>query len=289
LYDRKEIDIYRWDSLISKDLSGNVYSLSWYLDAVTNFEWKALIADDYSFVMPMYIRKKWFIPYITQPFLCQQNGIFGLQPVTDEIIRFFLKAVPKVKFKVSFNLHNQIPEDLEGYKISQRTNHFIRLKDPYDKIFKGYNRSTMRNLQKGDMQDIEISTTTSLDKFTDFMAKNDETGLIANNFLITKNLITEASKNVETIAQIATDSRGIIAAGFYIISGDRIIFLMSAANKRAKERRVMFQMIDQIIRQYSGTGKIFDFAGSSIPNVAQRNLGFGAETTYYFGLGKNLI
>ncbi|MBK9255722.1 MAG: hypothetical protein IPM42_09570 [Saprospiraceae bacterium] len=289
LLDRKDIDISRWDSLICKDSSENVYSLSWYLDAVTDNGWKALIADDYSFVMPVYIRKKWLLPYATQPFLCQQNGIFGHQKVTDETVLSFLKSLPKFLIKLNFNIHNRITEGMKGFDIIERSNQIIRLENEYENIRSGYNRSTIRNLQKGENQNVVISTTTSLDEFTDFMAENDETGLIKQNFQITKNLISAASQNAEVILQVAEDTEGIIAAGYYILYGERIFFLMSAANKMAKEKRVMFQMIDQVVRQYAGTAKIFDFVGSSIPNVAQRNLGFGAETTCYYGLRKNLI
>ena len=43
----------------------------------------------------------------------------------------------------------------------------------------------------------------------------------------------------------------------------------------------MYLLVDHLIRNYAGTGLIFDFAGSDMPGVAYFNQGFGSELRQY--------
>lgn len=68
---RAEIDDDKWNNSIVGSNCNNIYGLTWYLDAVTDKNWQALVANDYEIILPFLKKWKYFIPYITQPFLCQ--------------------------------------------------------------------------------------------------------------------------------------------------------------------------------------------------------------------------
>ena len=67
----KNIDPVKWDQCISKSLSENIYGYHWYLNAVADYQWDAIVMDDYNAVFPLPVRKKFGLPYIYQPFFCQ--------------------------------------------------------------------------------------------------------------------------------------------------------------------------------------------------------------------------
>jgi hypothetical protein len=56
-----EIDKYKWDACITRASNSLVYAYSWFLDVVSP-NWDALILDDYTAVMPITHRKKYFLP-----------------------------------------------------------------------------------------------------------------------------------------------------------------------------------------------------------------------------------
>jgi len=49
----------------------------------------------------------------------------------------------------------------------------------------------------------------------------------------------------------------------------------------------MFGLIDKYLQENSGKDLIFDFAGSNIPGVKYRNMGFGATNETYFAIKLN--
>ena len=69
----KSIDKEKWDQVISAANNGLIYAKSWYLDIVSP-NWEALVSDDYNFVFPIPIKRKYKLPYIVQPPLAQQIG-----------------------------------------------------------------------------------------------------------------------------------------------------------------------------------------------------------------------
>ena len=61
-----EIDKSKWDNIVSCSDFSLPYFFSWYLDVVSP-GWEALIAEDYSYIMPLTVKIKCGIKYVIQP------------------------------------------------------------------------------------------------------------------------------------------------------------------------------------------------------------------------------
>ena len=48
-----KIDKKLWDKTIDNSFNGNIFFTSWFLDIITSNKWKALIANDYSWLIPL--------------------------------------------------------------------------------------------------------------------------------------------------------------------------------------------------------------------------------------------
>ena len=93
----QNIDFVKWDKCIEKSINGNIYAKTWYLNIVCEV-WHALVLDDYIAVMPLPSYKKWGISYISQPFMCQQLGLFFN---TEEVkLDEFINLIPKKFLKI---------------------------------------------------------------------------------------------------------------------------------------------------------------------------------------------
>jgi hypothetical protein len=81
-----EIDLQKWDSCVQNAANALVYAESWYLDIVSP-HWEALVADDYEYVMPLPVKRKFGIPFLVQPPLSQQLGVFSLHIIDKSIVK----------------------------------------------------------------------------------------------------------------------------------------------------------------------------------------------------------
>ena len=100
-----QIDRTRWDATVSRALCDLPYAYSWYLDVVCPM-WEALATEDYAFVMPLPLKKKWGISYLIHPIWVQQLGVFSAQEVTTEIFSAFRRRIPYLVYDFNINYLN---------------------------------------------------------------------------------------------------------------------------------------------------------------------------------------
>ncbi len=89
---RKEIDVHKWDEVISNSAAETLYGYSWYLDAAAA-NWSAFVIEDYRFVMPLIWKKKYGLTYLYQPFYTQQLGVFSREYVDPTLITTLLRLL----------------------------------------------------------------------------------------------------------------------------------------------------------------------------------------------------
>ena len=117
---RSEIDTKLWDKCIASSPFRRIYAFSWYLDAVTDGQWCALVSDDlYTAVMPYYPKRKWgIIPYIYRPFQCQQLGIFSKDLDLDQWEKLFFEFLTKKYPIINLTGH-------AGHRFADRNVHWL--------------------------------------------------------------------------------------------------------------------------------------------------------------------
>jgi len=79
------------------------------------------------------------------------------------------------------------------------------------------------------------------------------------------------------------------SAAFFYFAGKRVLYLNAASSDEGKANSSMYQIVDQFIREHSGSALTLDFEGSSIPGIARFYSGFGAESEHYYSLKMNRL
>ena len=284
---RDEIDDKSWDDVIENSSLCRIYAYTWYLDAMTKANWSGLIIGDYEFVMPVYSKKKLFLPYVTQPFLSQQLGIFGyLKDLTPEIEFQFIYFLKTHYVKTDILVHSKLSSN---YNHEIKQNHILPLRFPYLELKDKYNRNTLRNIKEPQKQGLNLTENTDNLEFYSFLEKTDKTGLVQKYGSNIKRLIATTYLKKNQLIISTKDNHGVNAAAYLIFDKTRIYFLLCASNKIGIENKSMFLIIDYIIEKYAEKFDTLDFTGSNIDSIARRNLGFGAQIENYyhykFGIG----
>jgi hypothetical protein len=233
--------------------------------------------DDYVAVLPFYKKRKWLIPYIVPPLLCQRLKVLGV--VTDAERNLLYERLLKQGIQVTVSSDDPVPQ---GCTFHNRVNHVLTLTDSYYEISKIYNRNTRRNLEEFLKSGQTLEQSYVVADCCRFLAKHDKTGLILryrHNF----ETLIKTSLQLGCGHILVSRSEGeVVSVAFYIEWQGRIYFLLCASDSSGKNAQATYAIIDAIIQKYAGSGFIFDFTGSGIPGVARRNEGFGAETESYW-------
>ncbi len=283
LLKRSEIDVEKWDALVESYGNGFPYSFSWYLDIVAQKQWSALIADDYSTILPFCWNRKFGIPQIYQPFFTQQLGIISNQTISQEDFQEFLEAIPSKYWRVqiSFNFKNQY----EHQNFRERANHCLPLSHSFEEIQKKFSKSLKRNLKRAKELGVKIKEPLSVEEHLIHFQKEmaiKKVNLSNSQIEILQQLLTTCIEKKKGLIKTAYSQNGeVLSSTFLLDSPTRIINLIVWSNLKGKQQSATHYLLSEIMRANANQDKVFDFEGSNIPTIADFNRKYGAENEAY--------
>lgn len=283
-----DIDLDKWDSVICKSDNTLIYAYSYYLDIVSE-SWDAYIFGDYSYVMPLPIRKKMGITLLTQPAYCQQLGIFPKPPIN--ILKYFLDAI-KTKFKfisLNFNSCNAILDILDN-NIQVCNNYLLKLDANYLNLALSYSSHTLRHLKKVQKNNLTFINSVTINDYLRFKIENQGPEVYGKNLkFLEKLLLALKERNIINIYGVYNDSNELCSAGVFVSSGNRILYLNGVSNDSGKKLNAMYFLMDKVIAIYAESSFVIDFEGSKISGIARFFRGFGSEPEVYYNYRYNKL
>lgn len=253
--------------------------------------WDALIADDYSFVMPLTWNKKFGIFYLYQPFFAASLGIFG-NDISREIVKTFLDNIP-VKFKYwDFYLNKSNLFSIAGYDLYERRNYILDLHKSYEEINSSYSKSHLRNIKRANdlgnivQKNIPLQDVIKLAKeqskgFSPVTEKDYE------NFSSLFSIL--AQKNNAVTYGVWSSQQQLVASCAYFFCRKRVYYILVGNHPNGRTSGASHLMIDHFIKEHAGKNLLLDFEGSDIKNLAWFYSSFGADEEIYAGIKMNRL
>jgi hypothetical protein len=287
-----EIEKNRWDLCIRQSVNRLPYAVSWWLNIVSP-GWDALVQDDYMAVMPLTWNRKLGINYLFQPYLTQQLGIFSPGEISPEQEGEFLEAIPD-KFRYADIHLNAMNHPVNtSFHFTSRNNFTLDLTPDYIQLLTNYHRNCRRNVQKAIHSGFSVKPGPGPSVFADFVEKNLDRKIhdIGKIICPVMQKITRESiqQGFGEILGVYKPDGKLLAAGWFHNDMERCFFMVCASTPEGKKNQAMYLLVDQVIKNKSGTELIFDFTGSNMPGVAYFNAGFGAIKSNYPAAKKNLL
>jgi len=303
---RQDIDIHRWDACIEKAPNRLVYAFHYYLDHMADGHWDALVLGDYEAVMPLPWRRKWGLRYIYQPAFTQQLGIFGARFQSDLPIPrlqsdlpiprlqsdlFFQHLYSRFRFAELFlNYQNptSTPQVTPGLRVPLKThiNYILPLTPSYDQLASNYKKDLVRNLR--------LSSAARLNYLHDFPLSTVLAGYHQQYASRLPYFRPEDYRNFERLCQlmhqrgqllirVATDQQQqLLATALLFRDADRLYLLQSTTLPDGRKKEANHFLLDQLVREWAGSGLILDFEGSDQPGIAHFYSNFGSRDQPYF-------
>lgn len=279
---RGEIDDDLWNEKIHQSTNPKIYGYTWYLDAVTDQSWSALVLGEYEVILAIFVRSKYKIKYVTQPYICQAMGAFGATLPNQEHIKLIIEYFKKNYYKTDIFVNELF--SIHDDDLTKRVNHSLELTQNYDSICQKFSTNTIRNLKNALKHPHTVDEDTDIETFISFVSKHDKSRVLEGFTQNIRNLINACQQHAGgKIITVRSDDQ-IMASVFLAEDDNRIYTLIMVSNEEGIHQKSMFHLIDYIIQQYAGSGKKLDFFGSNMPNIARRNEGFGAVPEVYYHL-----
>jgi hypothetical protein len=288
----EHIDKAKWDECIEQSFNGHIYAYSWFLDVVCE-EWEALVEGDYERVFPINFRNKAGINIIFQPFFTQQLGLFSRSELSPEIVDRFLEAIPKKYKVIDFNLNIHNRPELPGFEYRPQVNHELDLIGDYDTLRKNYSSNTRRNLVKAEAEGMSVVKGIKPDEVIELFRANrgkNISVLKEGHYLKLKRLIyTCIYKGIGQVYGVYTADNELCAGAVFLESHKKTVFIFSGLSAEGRERRAMFLLIDNFIREHANKHLTLDFDGSNDEALARFYKGFGSTRIDFMRISRNTL
>lgn len=269
------IDYTRWDKCISESQNPLTYANSWYLDVVSP-GWEALVSDNYEYLMPLPVKSKYKIPYLVQPILTQQLGIFSKLEINESIVEEFIKQIPYYSYELNLNEKNF------HSKAFTYPNFLLSLNQPYDSIASQYSKNTQRNIEKAVKLNLTVKKNITLEDFLNFYYSVEKKFPTVQKPILEQLIVTGISEESISLYGVYSLKNELVAALCILHSINRLTYLLPISNAEGKSSSAMFYLIDFLIREESDKNTTLDFEGSSIEGIARFYKGFGAKNQPYY-------
>ena len=283
-----QIDKEKWNLCVANNKRSYIYAYTWYLDAAAD-NWDGLVWGDYEIILPVTWRKKWGIKYIYQPVYAQVLPIVGNISAQPGIVVAFMDTLIK-KFRwihtqtdIAFTLNEQAV-------INRRSNYYLPLTNIHGNAAYRHTKEFKKNLNK--------STGLSLEKVNDVGTIISYYNSAYGKYLPDREKDIEKLQNLLKAAHqheacdyytVVNERNEILFAAALLKEKDRLIYIAAAPNQEGRNRSATHFFIDAIIQRYAGTGYIFDFGGSDVPNVASFFKKFSPEKEVIYEITINRL
>jgi hypothetical protein len=268
-----EIDKVKWDAAIARAIHPLIYAESWYLDVVSP-QWEAIVTPDYSTLWPLTINRKFKWPVIMQPMFTQQLGIFSSAPISKENIAQIYKANPYPILTLQSHGQYEWPKSA---LLSTKNNSVLPLQKDYAELQKSFRKDRKQSLAKALKNPTTCDSTTSTEAFINFTRKHNNYRLPEKHLMMLHQLISRATEyNSGFILSVADGHEEPLSMAFFLRKYKRIINLSGHSSSKGFAKEGMFQILNQVIKDYAASDYLLDFEGSEIKGIASFYSGFGA-------------
>ena len=285
------IDKKRWDACMQSSANGLLYGYSFYLDCVCN-DWAALIAEDYSWVMPLCKRRKYGINYLYQPPFTQQLGIFSQENILVPLAEIIQLIQKKYSYcEVNWNYGIDVTSIPASVHYTCATNLMLDLKKGYEEIYASYHKDLIKNLKR--CKQFQLSYKTTDDYGTCIqLYKNHYQDRMPHlrdmDFNNLHSLCAYALQNDFLICRKAMNEKGELLSIVLLLKDNKRIYnLLNTTTLSGRKTEANHFLLDSAIKEFSGSNLVFDFEGSDLPGVKSFYENFGAANQPYFHIKYN--
>src|SRR5690554_6002010 len=271
---QKDIDRQQWDELVHQTPDASIYSLSFYLDAVS-IDWEAYIAEDFSFAIPIGVVKKGGVSRIYPPLF--QRYIEPLGDVSKIDWNNFEKSLLKRYSKGNLHSKKAILSDVNfTTHVHQVVNKKqFKLKTQAKRMIKRFEQTDYEIREKNiDTQELAQLITQELAKKLPLYASKDVFFL---------HQLIQAAEKKGYLYKVGVFSENVLKGGLIGLKfNSRMLYLKGTALAELQQEGAMYALMNHFINHGLEQGYTIDFGGSKVKGIQFFNQRFNGKDIEYY-------
>ena len=226
--------------------------------------------------------------YIFTPPFMQSLGLFSMEEIGPGKTAEYLGFIPVEYRFIDLCIVNNPGK--HGTGVTERSNFRLRMDDDYDVISSGYTPDCRRNISKA-AKDLKILVDeTSPGEVINLFQKGPGSrvrGIRERDYYSLEQLMNYAIETGQgEIVSVKTGKR-LIYGLFLLKTRGLVTLLFTATSDESRTKGCGYRAVDYLVRRYAGSESVIDFAGSSIPSIADFIRSFGATREIYYRVYRN--
>lgn len=275
----------KWDDCIYASSNAMIYAFSYYLDHMAD-NWTGLVLNNYEAVMPIPWRKKMGIRYCYAVPFVQQLGWFAASNILEDGI-FPTSLLGFVKYGgYAFNYSNNVNvESAENH-----ANYIIDLSLPYAAISDNYKEDAVNNIKKANRCNLSYGIGSSELAIQSYRYHYGQRlhNVLERDYTNFAELVKLLEKKKQAFARCVIDksSGNVLSVALFLKDARRIYNIMNSTTGEGRKKAANHFLLDNVLKEFAGSGLVFDFEGSDIPGIKAFYEKFGAANQPYKMLTK---
>jgi hypothetical protein len=160
-------------------------------------------------------------------------------------------------------------------------------------LFENFSAHCKRNIHTSARKKHELVYDITPDEIINVFISNkgkEINGIKKRDYQRLRNLINFCIKNKKGRVIGVRESRKKIVFAIFLVEIPGIKTILFVANtQKSRENRIGYHVVNELIREFSSTKTILDFAGSSIPSVASFFESFGSTGVPFYRIYRNRL
>lgn len=298
------IDYEKWNQFVDESPQGSIYCYSWWMDTVTNGDFKICAVFDKDeiiragIVLPYFSKK-----YIKMPRFSQYAGILFFNPDKQNNIRLqkyltlqkeytnlmcdFLDGKWKyLKINCQYNYTYWLPMYWRGFKQTTRYTYTIDYssyipEEEFKRFSKGH-KWTINKVEK--KSDLHVENATVEEYLQESIKTYKRQGIkrgYSNENVIRLDKVLAAHK-ARVIFKIIDSTNRIHAIEYYAYDHKEAYYILGASDTELRDSGGHTALTWYAIKYFADKVKKFNFSGSALEYVEKNFRNFSAEPTPYF-------
>lgn len=271
---RENIDIQKWDELVKRSANNSVFSLSSYLDAVSE-NWCVFVDEKYSKGIALPYSVRMGIKMCYTPIFVRYLEWLGAEKIKPEELSKLIQnefLIGQLSSNVEFVTHK------EGDLIFQEihSNNSLQLNSQAKRMLTKFEKSGLKIEQSIDEKIILKRIKEELPK--KISSIND------HSLLRLEKLVNSLKKKDMLQSLVVKDHENIVGGLFLVRFNNSLLYLKGAFTPESKKEGAMYSAMLSAIELGKKDNLLFDFGGSRVDGVRRFNLNLGGIDRDYYSL-----
>jgi hypothetical protein len=273
-----ELDKQRWDTLITLKNPDAIFSLSWYMDAISD-NWYVFVDEEFSKGIALATKKKGIFSTVFTPNFSRYSQFIG--DFSKEDYNSLLKEIEKFS-NASISFDKRFLNLKFGEKVFQKSSGF--------QLQPSTSSQAIRAKKKAISLNYSIKNDWNSPLFYQLLdselGERDAQYLLKNLFPL-KKLIEKATEEKKLVIFGIYLEQQFLGACLGIQTESTLLYLKGICSEEAKKNGAMHFLFDHIQAHCRQNGLSLDFGGSNIPGIRQFFMCYGGEDVVYYTFQKS--